>query len=148
MQEEAEFELLSIDIDEEYFLTPVKPSEVPSIDDYEWKYDFKFEFYPYKEGFDLVIIDMSFDLLPEDDEDAEPISFLSIRNKFKVTSNLSNEGKVQTLLIFIDITNGNIQGIVAERYNDTLMAAFIPPEMDGNTFSEGLLKTAINEWRF
>ena len=80
--------------------------------------------------------------------DAEPITFLSIRNKFKVTSNLNNEGKVQTLLIFIDITNGNIQGIVAERYNDTLMAAFIPPEMDGNTFSEGLLKTAINEWRF
>ena len=148
MQEEASFELLSIDIDEEYFLKNVKPSEVPSVDDYEWKYDFKFEFHPYKDGFDLVIVDMSFDLLREDDEDAEPITFLSIRNRFKVTSNLSNDGKVQTLLIFIDITNGNIQGIVAERYNGTLMAQFLPPEMDGNSFSEGLLKTAINEWRF
>ena len=148
MQEQAKFELLSIDIDEEYFLKNVKPSEVPGIDDYEWKYDFKFDFLPYKDGFDLVVVNMAFDLLLSADLDAEPITFLSLKNRFKITSNLSNEGKVKMLLIFIDITNCNIQGIVAERYNDTLMSHFIPPQMEETNFSEGLLNVAKNEWRY
>ncbi len=148
MKEQAKFELLSIDIDEEYFLKKMKPSEVPNSNDYEWKYHFKFDFLPYKEGFDLVIVNMSFDLLLSTDLEADPITYLSLRNSFRVTSNLSNAGKVKTLLIFIDMTNCNIQGIVAERYNDTLMSQFIPPQLAGTDFSEELLNTVINEWKF
>lgn len=142
---EAKFELFEINIEEEYFPANAKVAPVPDMNKHTWKLGYSFAFDTYKPGYEQITVRMSFDLVPGNDDEAEPIAYVEIKSKFKITAGLKKQYKATILETFFHITVSNIQGIFAAKLQGTPMANILPPSPGPQHYSEEILSVIDND---
>jgi hypothetical protein len=142
----TEFELLRIDITEEDFPINLRTMHVPDMNTHSWAFSHSFRFDSFNDGYDFVIASMSFDLINDEDEDEAPIIHILVENIFKITAGLESTEKAAVLELFLNIMIGNIQGILAAKFEGTPMADILPPDMNSEQYSQEILNIVNDEW--
>jgi len=146
MSAEIHFELLSIDITDEYFPSHLAKMNVKGCDHYTWNYTFSFSFSPYTAGYERVCFSMGFDLIDKDDPEGDPIAWLEIDSNFKfTTAGITNAHKATLMHTFLKLTAGHIQGIYAVKFEKTPFAAILPPELNPDKYHDYIIKEIKNE---
>ena len=145
---EADFELLEIDISKEILPDNIHAIHATEINKYGWKLAWGFGFEKYhQEGYELVRVFINFSLVKDDNEYAEPLVYAEIENTFKVTAGLKTADKALILEIFFNITIGNMQGFFAAKFEGTPMVNAIPPNAYGDFYTQQFLIIAQDEWQ-
>jgi hypothetical protein len=142
----AEFELLRIDIAEEDFPVNIRTMLAPDMNIHSWEFSHNFRFDSFNDGYDFVIAAMSFDLINDEEEYAMPIIHVLVENIFKVTAGLQSTEKATVLELFFNIMIGNMQGILAAKFEGTPMADIMPPDMNLEHYSKEILNIINDEW--
>ena len=143
----SSFELLKIDIVEEWFPKIPKGLVLLDLKNCKWGFSFYFTVKPYKPGFVKLLLTTTYEVQENDNPDGETICFLTLANEFKVSDLVDVELKVMCLGIFLEISTGHHQSIFAEKNKDNFMADFMVSMFDKTTFTEVITNIVQDDWK-